>query len=71
MIVDICTFFQLGFLSQRCRNHRFFINLFSGYTEEAAREYQLAADLLFDNEKEQKKYQAKADELKTQATETP
>jgi hypothetical protein len=47
------------------------LNLFSGYTEEAAREYQLAADLLFDNEKEQKKYQAKADELKAQATETP
>lgn len=36
---------------------------FSGYPEDAAREYQIAADLLFDYPDEQQKYQKRADEL--------
>lgn len=35
----------------------------SGYTEDAAQEYQLAAELLFDNPERQEQYQARVDEL--------
>lgn len=39
------------------------INDFSGYLSDAAQEYQLAADLLFDNPDRQKQYQKRAHEL--------
>jgi len=37
----------------------------SGYSKDAAQEYQLAADLLFDNPERQKQYQERAQELST------
>jgi hypothetical protein len=45
--------------------------LFSGYPMDASKEYQLAADLLFDNAERQAQYQALADKYQAGSTATP
>jgi len=44
---------------------------FSDHSEEASKEYQLAADLLFDTPERQQQYQEKADEYRLKVTATP
>lgn len=45
--------------------------IFSGYPVDASKEYQLAADLLFDNPERQQQYQELADKYKAGVTATP